>query len=257
MFEKSVKHPFKRKDFPLPISFVPTRKNYRTTEEQMKEIKARFGILHYRSVIGALLYVSCCTRPDICFVLNKLAKYANNPRVVYLRALLHLIGFLKNTSNKGLGLYSKIESSPLYHLLKKNNNKQITDDTMATFTDSSWNDCIVTEKSTGGNISFTGAEDYSSHLPVPMSSGEAEYISAAVACMEASHLRMLVYNLRFLGSTSYDGDNLEYEPSRINVDSEAAISMASCNKDTAGNRHVTRRCHYVRQGTTLKKHVFE
>ena len=53
--EKSFKHPLKRKDFPLPISFIPTRKDCPTTEEQMKETKARFGNLHYRSVIGALL----------------------------------------------------------------------------------------------------------------------------------------------------------------------------------------------------------
>ena len=89
-----------------------------------------------------------------------------------------------------------------------------------------------------------------------MSSGEAEYISAAVACMKASHLRILVYDLRYMGSKSYDGDNLECKPSRIIVDNEATISMARCNKDTAGNRHVARRYHYVRQGTTLKEHIF-
>ena len=90
-----------------------------------------------------------------------------------------------------------------------------------------------------------------------MSGGEVEYISTAVACMKASHLSMLVYDLRSMGSKSYDGDNLKYKPSRIIVDNEAAISMARCNKDTAGNRHVARRYHYVRQGTRLKEHVFE
>ena len=33
--------------------------------------------------------------------------------------------------------------------------------------------------------------------------------------------------------------------------------MATCNKDTAGNRHVTQRYHYVRQGTALNEHKFE
>ena len=64
-FEKSFEHLFKRKDFPLSISFIPTRKDCPTTEEQIKETKTRFGNLHYRSVIGVLLYVSCCTRLDI------------------------------------------------------------------------------------------------------------------------------------------------------------------------------------------------
>ena len=37
-----------------------------------------------------------------------------------------------------------------------------------------------------------------------MSSGEAEYISAEVAHMRASHLRMLIYDLRCMGSDNYD-----------------------------------------------------
>ena len=131
---------------------------------------------------------------------------------------------------------------------------------MITFSDSSWNDCIDTGRSTGGHITFIqgGAIDYGSHLPVPvaMSSGEAEYISAAVACMRASHLRMLIYDLKYLCSKDYDGDNMDYDPAKIIIDNEAAISMARCNKDTAGNRHVARRFHYVRQGTALNEHKF-
>ena len=55
------------------------------------------------------------------------------------------------------------------------------------FSNSSWNDCIDTGRSTGGYIALNqgGAVDYGSHLPVPVviSSGEAEYISAIVVCM--------------------------------------------------------------------------
>ena len=80
-----------------------------------------------------------------------------------------------------------------------------------------------------------GAVDYGSHLPVPVaiSSGEAEYISAAIACIPI------------------------FEPSRIIIDNEAAIAMPKCNKDTAGNRHVAGRYHYVRQGTSMNEHKFE
>ena len=71
---------------------------------------------------------------------------------------------------------------------------------MITFSDSSWNDCVDTGRSKGGHITFIqgGADDYGSHLPVPvaMSSGEAEYISAAIACMRGSHLRMLIYDFK-------------------------------------------------------------
>ena len=104
----------------------------------------------------------------------------------------------------------------------------------------------------------SGAVDYGSHLPVPvaMSSGEAEYIPATVACMRASHLRMLSYDFDFMGTENYEPENMKYDPSVIIIDNEAAIAMASCNKDTAGNRHVARRYHYVRQGANLKEHIF-
>ena len=259
-FEKSFKHSFKIKDSPLPSNFVPSKKDCPITETQTKEVQLRFGNLHYRSVIGAILYVSCCTRPDIAFAVNKLAKYSNNPGVVHYRAMLHLIGFIKGTSGKFLKFYSDMRESPCYKVLLENN-IEINDDTTTTFSDSSWNDCIDTGRSTGGNISIVqgGPVDHSSHLPIPvaMSSGEAEYISAATACMRASHLRMLIYDLKYLGTPRYDGDNSNYEPARIIIDNEAAICMAKCNKDTARNSLVARRFHYVRQGTALKEHKFE
>jgi len=68
--------------------------------------------------------------------------------------------------------------------------------------------------------------------------------------MRASYLRMLIYDLKFLGPETYDADNLKYEPARIIIDNEAAIAMAKCNKDTAENRLMledticpTRYCH--------------
>ena len=80
--------------------------------------------------------------------------------------------------------------------------------------------------------------------------------ASAVACMRASHLRMLGYDVERMGSDEYDPMNMKYEPSYIIIDNEAAKAMSECNKDTAGNCHVARRFHYVRQGTLLNEHKF-
>ncbi len=64
-----------------------------------------------------------------------------------------------------------------------------------------------------------------------ISSGEAEYISAAVACMGASHLQILTYDLRDLSTLEYHGDNLKCQPAGIIIGNEAAICMAKCNKE--------------------------
>ena len=75
--------------------------------------------------------------------------------------------------------------------------------------------------------------------------------------MRASHICMLIYDLRCLGSKEYNPDELTCETSRIIVDNKAAIAMEKRNKDTAGNCHVARRYHFVSQGSTLEEHTFE
>ena len=95
-FEKSFKHPFKGKQSPLPTSSIPSKKDSPITEEQTKEIKSRFVHLNYRSVIGALLYVSCCTRPDTTYVVNRFAKFPHNLGIIHFRLLIHTIVFYQN-----------------------------------------------------------------------------------------------------------------------------------------------------------------
>ena len=98
-----------------------------------------------------------------------LQNFSHNPGIIHFRALLHLIGFLKNTSYKGLKFFSDFKCSNVYKLLN-NNNIETTEDSVIIFSDSSWNDCIDTGRSTGGYISFNqgGPADYGSHLPVPV-----------------------------------------------------------------------------------------
>ena len=60
-----------------------------------------------------------------------------------------------------------------------------------------------------------------------MSSGGAEYISAAVVYTRASHLRMPIHNLQNLGSHLYDRDIFDSEPARIFHDNDPAISWSN------------------------------
>ena len=93
-------------------------------------------------------------------------------------------------------------------------------------------------------------------IPVAMSSEESKYITAVVACMQASHLMMLSYNFDFRGTKYHVPENIEYDHWIMIIDNNAAIPMASCNKVMAGNRHYETQYHCVRQGTNLKEHIF-
>lgn len=112
-FENPFKHKFKVKvkDLPLPTNFVPSKKDCPTVDAQYKEIKLQFGNLHYCSSSGALLYISCCTCPDITYAVKKLVKFANNPGVTHYWALLHLIRFIMGNINKGLKFYHDLNKN--------------------------------------------------------------------------------------------------------------------------------------------------
>ena len=67
---------------------------------------------------------------------------------------------------------------------------------------------------------------------------------------------MLMYDLNFVYSEGYDGDNMAYEPTKIIIDNEVAISMAKFNKYTSRNRPVARGFHFMRQDLALNEHKF-
>ena len=75
--------------------------------------------------------------------------------------------------------------------------------------------------------------------------------------MCVSHIRMMIYDLKFLGTKEYNSNESNYEPTTIIIDNEATISMAIFKKDTAGNCRVAQRYHYVRQGTAFNEHKFQ
>ena len=67
------------------------------------------------------------------------------------------------------------------------------------FSDSIWQDCPETGRSTGAYIIFSqgGTIDHGTHVPGPVAqpSAESEYNAACTAGMALAHLRMLVHEL--------------------------------------------------------------
>ena len=61
----------------------------------------------YLSAIGALMYLANCTRPDIAFSVNLLARYSSAPTLRHWNRVKHLLRYLRGTSDIGL-FYSKV-----------------------------------------------------------------------------------------------------------------------------------------------------
>ena len=58
--------------------------------------------VEYSKVIGSLIYLVSCTRPNIAYAVNKLSKYTSNPRVKHWQRILRELMYLIFTHNYGL-----------------------------------------------------------------------------------------------------------------------------------------------------------
>ena len=88
----------------LPADFMPTIEDKAKTMEESKKLQEAYNI-DYASCIGSLIYLSY-TRPDISFAVNKLAKFNAQPGEQHLRALVHLLRYIRDHSQLGLKFYS-------------------------------------------------------------------------------------------------------------------------------------------------------
>ena len=56
----------------------------------------------YLSAIGALMYLANCTRPDIAFSFNLLARYSSAPTRRHWKGIQHILRYLSGTTDMGL-----------------------------------------------------------------------------------------------------------------------------------------------------------
>ena len=56
----------------------------------------------YLSAIGALMYLANCTRPDIAFAINMLARFSSSPTRRHWNGIKHLSRYLRGTIDLGL-----------------------------------------------------------------------------------------------------------------------------------------------------------
>ena len=105
------------------------------------------------------------------------------------------------------------------------------------FSDSSWQDCPDTGRSTGAyNIFYQGGPiDHDTHVPGPVaqSSAESDYNAACTAGMALAHFRMLIHEL-----LNEDTDMVPKEDPLILLDSKSAICMYKNGNDTKHTRHI-------------------
>ena len=58
--------------------------------------------LEYSRVIGSLMYLMSCTRPDIAYTVSKLSRYMSNPNDDHWKGIIRVLRYLRYTRDYGL-----------------------------------------------------------------------------------------------------------------------------------------------------------
>ena len=111
---------------------------------------------------------------DLSFAVHKLAKFSDNPGKVNFEGLVHLLRYIRDNKTLGLKYYADLNDASVTDILRQANIK--TKNHLMAFSDSSWQDCPDTGRSTGAYIIFYqgGPIDHGTHVPVQVSQSSAE-----------------------------------------------------------------------------------
>ena len=184
----------------------------------------------YSTVIGSLMYIASCTRPDIAQAVGALARYMSAPTTAHWTAVKHILRYLAGTATYGLNY------GPATFKL-------------SAYCDASYAGCLDTRRSTTGYVFILngGAITWTSRLQptVAVSTTEAEYMAAAAATKEALWLRKLFADLR-LPVTCID----------IAADNQAAISLLKNPIVSLRSKHIDVLHHFARERVVRREVAF-
>ncbi|CAI5469273.1 unnamed protein product [Closterium sp. Yama58-4] len=157
----------------------------------------------YPELVGCLMYLMTCTRPDLAYPLGLLARYVapSRHRKVHMDAAKRVLRYLCSTSGMGLVLGGRSEVVLTGH------------------SDASWVDDLAMQRSSQGYTFSLGSGSVSwrstRSSSVLSSSCEAEIYATAIAAQE---LRWLIYLLT-------DFRERPRSPPNLYVDNRAAIAL--------------------------------
>ncbi|PHT25799.1 hypothetical protein CQW23_34580 [Capsicum baccatum] len=198
---------------PLDANFA-LRKNEGESDSQ----------LEYARVLGCLMYIMNCTRPDIACTISKLSRYTSNPNKTQLMAMKRVLGYLKYTQDYALH-YNKYPA------------------VLEGYSDANWITGSNEVKSTSGYV-FTiggGAVSWKSSKQtcIARSTMESEFIALDKAGEEAEWLRNFLEDIPYWPKP--------VAPVCIHCDSLAAIGRARSMMYNGKSRHIRRRHNTARE----------
>jgi transposase InsO family protein len=204
---------------------TPTDTNFKLIHRRTPDDQKSSG--PFNQLIGSLLWVSQCTRPDISFVVNRLSQHLRDPSEAHWQAAIRVLNYLVTTKDIRLRLGGKLNCSG--------------------FSDSDWAEDRDDRKSTSaytyrigdGAISWKSRKQ----ATVSLSSTEAEYKALSDSCKEGLWLRHVLTELSLRPNTAIP----------LHVDNEGAEALAKNPEHHARTKHIHARYHFIRECVQLKE----
>ena len=179
----------------------------------------------YQEIIGSVMYLMLCTRPDIAFAVSQLSKYNTCHGTAHHTSVIHLMRYLSATSNLRL-TYGQQSTFPMG------------------FSDSDYAFDVDSRKSVTGYVFYVAGGPVSwksqSQATVALSSAEAEYMALAAATQEAVHLRQLMIDIDPVYAA-------RLPPVHIFEDNTGAIAISNNPVHHERTKHIDVRYHFIRE----------
>ena len=210
---------------------APTESTPATTkplEEATEEDIAAASSEPYQGIVGCLMWLAICTRPEISQAVGELSRFLTRPGTQHIAAAKRVLRYLRGTMEQRL-------------CYRKESHWRICAQSGKFFSDANWAGCPVTRRSTTGYVFLVsnGPVSWKSRRQptVALSSTEAEYMALSEATRHAIWLKRLLADL---GAPVVD-------PMVILGDNQGALFLARDPVHHQRTKHIDIRYHFIRE----------
>lgn len=185
------------------------------------------SIYPYSTLVGSMLYLACCTRPDISYTVGVLTRFMSNPTMAHWLAAKSLLRYLAATTDYGITYTSTDLQLHGY-----------CDADFAADPDTRRSITGFVFKLAGGAISWSSKRQPT----VAASTTEAEYMAASAAVKEALWLKHLLNDFGITtGTVSILGDN------------QSALKLLRNPISSGRTKHIDVAHHFARERVARKE----
>ena len=186
----------------------------------------------YRSIVGGLLYLAFCTRPDLSCAVTTLARQVHAPGTRHMMHAKRVLRYVAGTACLGL---------------KYSRSQLLSPKSFRAHVDADWGgDKDSRASATGYVIDINGTPvswRTKRQTVVALSSAESEHIALSECAKQVKWMRKMYWE--FIFKTPWLRE-VAFEPTHVHMDSSAAESIAKSNQISAKSKHIDIRFHHVK-----------